>query len=476
MSDARLDCDVVIVGAGVVGAAIARELSLYELRCILVEAGTDVGVGTSKANTALLHTGFDVAPGSLEARLVRRGHELLSHYAESVGIPVERTGALLIAWSDAQHGEFRAILDRAGMNGCTDLRELAPQELYEREPNIAPGARGAIHIPGESIICPFSCTLAFATEAVLAGCELRLETRVVGIERLDGLGFRVLTSRGPITSGYLINAAGLSSDELDRMLGFDGFTITPRRGELMVFDKLARPLVNHILLPVRTAESRGVLVAPTVYGNVMVGPTAENVPRKDDTSSTAAGLAFVHHEAERIVPELVRHDVTSVYAGLRAATEHADYQVTVHARDGYACVGGIRSTGLSASLAIAEHVRQELEAAGLELTPRPDAPCMRLPNIGEAFPRPYAQPEKIAEDREYGRIVCYCERVTYGEIRDALSSPIPPRDLDGLRRRTRAVMGRCQGFFCGAQVAELLAAGSRRTQDLAEQPTLVSRR
>jgi glycerol-3-phosphate dehydrogenase len=241
------------------------------------------------------------------------------------------------------------------------------------------------------------------------------------------------------------------------MLGHDRFTVTPRRGELIVFDKLARPLVRHIVLAVPTAVTKGVLIAPTVFGNVMLGPTAEDVRRKDDTGSTRQGLDYLLSEGERIMPELLRHEVTAVYAGLRAATEHADYQISVHAPEGYACVGGIRSTGLSASMAIAEHVREELAAAGLRLEPKVGGPAeLRMPNIGELGERPYQRGDLIGSDRDYGRIVCFCERVTRGEIRDALGGPLPAVDLDGLRRRTRAGMGRCQGFFCGAELAALV--------------------
>jgi glycerol-3-phosphate dehydrogenase len=451
-----VDRDAVIIGGGVVGAAIARELSGFELRLTLLEAGPDVGAGTSKANTALLHTGFDAKPGTLEARLVRRGHELLTAHASETGIPLERTGALLVAWDAEQRSRFGEIVARSHANGYTAIRELNAGELRRCEPHLGRGALGALEVPDEGIICPFTSTLAFATEAVLAGCELRLTAPVTAVERLADGGFRVQTSSGELTTRLVINAAGLRSDEIDRMLGHDGFTVRPRRGELIVFDKLARPLLDHILLAVPTEITKGVLVAPTVFGNVIVGPTAEDVERKDDTSSTAQGLAFLGAEAERIMPKLRDHDVTAVYVGLRAATEHGDYQLSVHASEGYACVGGIRSTGLSASMAIAEHVRDELAAAGLELRPKPGRPTVRMPNIGEAFPRPYAEPERIAADPAYGRIVCFCERVTQGEIRDALAGPIPPADLDGLRRRTRALMGRCQGFFCGARVAALL--------------------
>lgn len=452
-----LDTDVAIVGAGVVGCAIARELSRFDLRVTLLEAGPDVGAGTSKANTALLHTGFDAKPGTLEARLVARGYELLGEYAERVGIPVERTGALLVAWNEEQVAEFPAIVANARANGYEEVREVGVEELYRREPRLGKGAHGALEVPGEGLVCPFTTPLAYATEAVLAGCDLRRSAPVDAVERLGDGGFRLTLPAGGLTARYLVNAAGLRSDELDRMLGYDRFTVTPRRGELIVFDKLARPLVEHIVLAVPTKVTKGVLIAPTVFGNVMLGPTADDVRRKDDTASTAAGLGYLRSEGARIMPELLKHEVTAVYAGLRAATEHADYQLSVHAPEGYACVGGIRSTGLSASMAIAEHVREELGAAGMRLEPRADdPPDFRMPNIGERGERPYQRAEVIERDADYGRIVCFCERVTRAELRDALSGPVPASDLDGLRRRTRAHMGRCQGFFCGAELAELV--------------------
>jgi glycerol-3-phosphate dehydrogenase len=451
------DCDVLIAGGGVVGCAIARELTLFDLRVTLLEAGPDVGAGTSKANTALLHTGFDAKPGTLESELVVRGYEQLGRYAERVGIPVERIGALLVAWSEEQLGSLPSIVEQSHANGYEPIRELSAEELYRREPHLGAGALGALEVPDEGIICPFTTPLAFATEAVLAGCELQRGVAVTGLERLECGGVLVRAGAREWRTRYLVNAAGLRSDELDRMLGHDGFTVTPRRGELIVFDKLSRPLVSHIVLAVPTKITKGVLIAPTVFGNVMLGPTAEDVERKDDTSSTAAGLDYLGSEGRRIMPALLEHEVTAVYVGLRAATEHTDYQVSIHADEGYACVGGIRSTGLSGSMAIAEHVRGLLEGAGLALSPRRGAPVeLTMPNIGEAFTRPYADDERIAADPDYGRIVCFCERVTRGEIRDAFASPIPPVDLDGLRRRTRAHMGRCQGFFCGAELTSLL--------------------
>ncbi len=447
--------DVAVVGAGAVGCAVARELSLRGARCALVEAGPDVGAGTSKANTAILHTGFDAKPGTIESGLVARGYELLSEYAAQVGIPTARLGALMVAWTAEQRDALPGIEAKARENGYEEARPVDLDELYAREPNLGPGAEGALEIPGEGIVCPFTATLAYATEAVAASCELVLNAAVTGV-RPSGGGHEIETARGPLRATHLVNAAGLRSDEIDSMLGHFDFRVTPRRGELIVFDKLARGLVNHVLLPVPTEKTKGVLVSPTVYGNVLLGPTADDVEDKTDRSTTATGLASLMEAGARILPRLEEQEVTATYVGLRAATEHRDYQLTAHPDQRYVCAGGIRSTGITASLAIAEWTRDALADAGLDLADEPQRIALRMPNIGEFGTRPYQEGELIARDPDYGRIVCFCERVTRGEIDAALASPIPPVDPDGLRRRTRALMGRCQGFFCGAEVAAAL--------------------
>jgi glycerol-3-phosphate dehydrogenase len=456
--------DVAVIGAGVVGAAIARELSRYRLRAILIDAASDVGSGTSKANTAILHTGFDAKPGSLEARLVRRGHALLQQYGSEAGIPIERTGALLIAWDEEQLAALPQIADHAVRNGYTASHTVSIEELYRSEPHLGRGALGAMGIPDESIICPFTTPLAFATQAVVNGVALSLSSPVESVTREDageaaGL-HAVRTVRATLRARYVVNAAGLHADDIDRLFGHTTFTVAPRRGELIVFDKRARTLVNHILLQVPTKVSKGVLVSPTVFGNVMLGPTAEDIGDKAATGSTAAGIASLYERGRRIMPELMREEVTAIYAGLRAATEHSDYQIHFHPDQRYVCVGGIRSTGLSASMAIAEHVVEGLDDMGLRLELKDDFHSVRMPYIGEAGARPYWRAEMIAADPDYGRIVCHCERVTRGEILDAVRSPIPARTLDGLRRRTRALLGRCQGFFCLAEVSTLMARAS----------------
>ena len=449
--------DVVVIGGGVVGTAVARHLGGYDLSVALIEARGDVGDATSKANTAILHTGFDAVPGSLESTLVARGFSLLKEYAGTVGIPIEEIGAILVAWTPEELAELPILHKKAEKNGYHACRIVDADEVYSALPNLGPGALGGLVVPDEGIICPWTTPLAYATEAHLRGVEFFLDRSVLGVEIGDETT-TLVTSAGPMNTRWVVNAAGLGADVVDGLFGFARFTVVPRRGELIVYDKFARGLVDHIVLPVPTAKGKGVLVSPTIYGNVMLGPTSENLVDRSDTSTTEEGFEFLLTKGSVIMPRLLAEEVTASYAGLRASTEHSDYVVEIDARQRYLLLGGIRSTGLTASMALAEHAAEMLAEAGLGLRSRthlPEPP--RMPPIGEATERPYQRADLIERDAEYGRIVCFCERVTRGEIRDALASWLPPRDVDGLRRRTRAMMGRCQGFYCGAEVESMLA-------------------
>ena len=447
--------DVAVIGSGVVGAAIARELSGYELRVVVLEAASDIGTGTTRANTAIRHTGFDAKPGSLEAALLRRAYPLLTDYAERTGIPIETPGALLVAWDPEQLARLDTLAVQAKENGCGDVHPVTVDELYSREPHLGPGAMGALAIPGEGIVCPFTTPLAFATEALANGVRFELDAPVQSIES-RGDDHAVSTPRGLARARWLVNAAGLQSDVVDRMMGHDRFTIHPRRGQLVVFDKLARSLVSSILLPVPSTVSKGVLVAPTIFGNVLLGPTAEDLEDRGATQTTAQGLADLMAKGRSILPELLEEEVTATYAGLRAATEHADYQIYCDAAQRYVCAGGIRSTGLSAGMGIAAHVVELLEYGGLRLQRAAVHHDVHMPPIGESQVRPFLNAEAIAREPAYGEVVCHCERVTRGELLDALKAQLPARSIEGLRRRTRAVLGRCQGFYCSAAIASLL--------------------
>jgi glycerol-3-phosphate dehydrogenase len=382
----------------------------------------------------------------------------LATYAAIAGIALEKTGAVLVAWNAEQAARLDDVLTKARANGYARAQPIALEELSRREPHLGPGATGAVAIPDEWIICPWSPSIAFATEAVGAGVELRLGAEVTDAAR-DDQGWLLRTSGGTVRAGWVVNAAGLASDALNRLFGYDEFTIAPRRGQLIVFDKLARGLVSSIVLPVPTERTKGVLIAPTVYGNVLLGPTAEDIDDPADTATTEEGLRALLDAGGRIVPDLAQEEVTATYAGVRAATEHRDYQITVHERNHYACAGGIRSTGLTASLAIAEHVVAQMGAAGLPLPEAEREPTIpSMPELGERGRRPFDDARQVEADAAYGHIVCFCERVTEGEVRDALTSRLPAIDIGGLRRRTRATNGRCQGFFCGAAIAAHLTA------------------
>ena len=363
------DFDVCVIGGGVVGCAIARELSHYKLSAALVEAANDVGTGTSKANT------------------------------------------------------------------------------------LGPGVTAGILVPGESIICPLTPVLAYATEAIENGLELFLENQVTAIE-LEADRSTVVTNRHRITARWIINAAGLYADAIDAMIGTPAFSVTPRRGQLIVFDRLARALISHIILPIPTERTKGVLVSPTVFGNILLGPTAEDLEDKQATVTTREGLDGLLQQGRAIVPRLLEEEVTATYAGLRPATEEKDYRIRIEEDKRYICVGGIRSTGLSASLGIAEYVAGLLQEAGEGSTRKTTAGSVAMPPLGEAQIRPAFDDDRISP--AYGRIVCLCERVSEGEIVDALNAPLPAPDTNGLRRRTRCLQGRCQGFHCSGEIAALM--------------------
>jgi glycerol-3-phosphate dehydrogenase len=458
--------DVAIIGAGAVGCAIARELSRYELNIVLLDANSDVGMGTSKASTAIWHTGYDATPGSLESVLLKRSYPLMETFMLEVGSPFERIGGLLIAWTQEQFDVLPSLLQKAHKNGDTDVHLISKEEVYRREPHLGAGALGGMFVPGEGILCTFTIPLACATQAVVNGVTLKLNFAVTSIQKIDGTSL-VSDGREEIQAAWVINAAGLFSDQINNHFGWKNFKVTPRRGELIVFDKLSRPLVNHVLLPVPTAVTKGVLISPTVYGNILLGPTAEDLPDKTETSTSANGLQSLLEKGARILPDVLQEEVTATYAGLRAATEHSDYQIELRAEQRYLCVGGIRSTGISACLGIAEYVADLLREGGVKLRAKSEFKSIKMPNIGEAFLRPYQNAEMIKKDPRYGQIVCHCEHVTLGEVDDAIHAAVPATSLDALRRRTRAMQGRCQGFNCQAALVKAL---ENRSRDVSHPP------
>lgn len=447
--------DIVVVGAGVIGTAIARDLAGTRYRVALIEARPDVCEGTSKANTALLATGFDAKPNSLESRLYARGYELMVDYCQATGIALERTGGILVAWDDEQAASLPQLQAEAELNGYLESRVLSPEEVYAALPELGPGVTGGLDVPGESIIDPWSVPLACATEAVNRGAELLLGHEVTGVD----IGPEITTlhtSKGVITTRWVVNSAGLGGDTIDAFYGYDRIHLFPRRGELLVFDKLSAEVTPKIVLAVPSKVTKGVLISPTVFGNVMLGPNAEIIEDRSDTATTCGGFDFVLEKGRRIFPNLMEEEVTAAYAGLRAGHDQKDCLIERDSAQRYVITAAFRA-GLTFALAVAELVHDLLAEADMDVTYRDQLPpAPKMPPLGARQLRPFANDELIARDPAYGEVVCFCERVTKGEIRDACTSVIPARDQGAIRRRTRAMNGRCQGFFCGAAVQQLL--------------------
>ncbi len=437
--------EVAVVGGGVVGCAIAREFALAGARTVLLEKAGDILAGASKANSAILHTGFDAVPGSLEQRLVAESYAIYRSLHERLNLPLLPCGAQLVAWTEEQEAQLPAIVAQAHENGVGDVAIIDAATLRDLVPALSPAARAGVTIPGEALVDPWSAPLAYLTQALAHGATALFNAQVTG-GSFDGAVWSLQTGRGPVKAGLVVNAAGLYGDWLDRsLLGTADFAIKPRKGQFVVYDKAARKLLDTILLPVPTARTKGVVVCPTIFGNVLVGPTAEEQESRSDTGTDEATLRRLMAEGERILPGLAALPVTAIYAGIRPATEEKDYRIRNRPAQHWITVGGIRSTGLTAALGIARHV---LALHGGGFTPPAEVAWPEMPNLAEHRPRPY-------QGEAPGEIVCHCEWVTRNEIEAALASPLPPCDPGGLKRRTRAMMGRCQGFFCAARLAEL---------------------
>lgn len=456
--------DIAIIGAGVVGCAIARELSRYQLRAIVLEADSDFGNGASKGNSAILSTGSDTPYGTLECRLVRRGHRRYVAEAPAMGLPFLPLGSLTVAWSEAEAATLAAMHRDAQAAGFASAALVDRDAVYRRAPDLAPGALCALWEPEEGIVDPFSTPYAYLLDAVSNGVAYRADSPVTTARHSAG-AWRLSTPRGEIETDVVVNCGGLHGDKVDALGGFEDFTIKPRRGQFIVFDKSARRLLDVVLKPVPSPASRGILIAPTVFGNVLVGPTAEDIDDVDDWRVTAEGLASLREAARRMLPALLDHEVTATYCGLRPGSERPEYRIIAHAAQRWVTVGGIRSTGLSGSLGIAEHVAS-LILDGLRPAQRkPAIQAIRVPSLLEGGPRAWSNGDGPARDPGQDEIVCHCERVTLGELHEAMTSPLPPRSLKALKRRTRAMFGRCQGFFCAARVQALFDDTLRRSAE-----------
>ncbi len=448
--------DVAVVGAGVVGCALACELARHRLRVLLLERAFDVGEGSSKGNSAIVHTGFDATPGSLEADLVTRAAGIWPQRAQKLKIPFQQTGALLAALDEEQLGLLEGIRAKALENGVDDLQLLSRQQALQAEPALAPGVRGGLLVPRESITDPFAVSIACAELALVNGAQIVLGAEVTGLERDGAEKLLRLRSGQRFRTRLLVNAAGLGGRTLADLHGGAPFDINPRRGQFLVFDQSSRSLVRRILLPVPTPRSKGVLCIPTIFGNLLAGPTAEDLPlgSPEATRTTREGLQRMLDQAQRLCPALARQPVIAAYAGARCHSPQGSYQLRYDdGWPGVLTVAGIRSTGLTSCFALAEHIARGLQRhSGLRLEPDPQALDERPE---QAWPGWHRRPwERGAEGLE---VICGCEGITRGEILRALRAPLAPRTLDGLKRRTRVLTGRCQGFGCAVAVARIAA-------------------
>ena len=445
--------DAVIVGGGAVGCAVARWLSRYRLRICLAERGEDVCVGTSKANSAICHAGFDAPIGSAKARFNVAGSRMMEALSLELDFPYRRCGALVLCFDEADIPRLEELKRRGERNGVEGLTVLDRASLRRQEPRVSPEAAAALYAPTSAIICPFGMTIALAENAAANGCEFRFDTEVRRIRRQGGR-FLLETNRGTLESRVVIAAAGVYGDALHNQLCETKLTIVPRRGEYCLLDRRDGELVQHTIFQLPSAMGKGVLVSPTVHGNLLVGPTAVDQEEKDCTATTAAGLRRVAETAARSVPSLPMRDVITSFAGLRAHLTGGDDDFIVgESADGFFEAVGIESPGLSSAPAIGRYLA-ELAAAKLDAVEKADF----IPERRD-IPRPRemdlaARQALIEKDPAYATVVCRCEQITEGEIREAIRRGA--RSLDGVKRRVRAGMGRCQGGFCTPRVLELL--------------------
>ena len=448
--------DAVIIGGGAVGCAVARYLSCYRLSICLVERGEDVCVGTSKANSAICHAGFDAPVGSAKARFNVEGSRMMEGLSQELDFPYRRCGSLVLCFDEAELPHLRELLERGVQNGVEGLEILDRAALRALEPAVSDKAVAALWAPTGAVLCPFGMTIALAENAAANGCVFRFNTEVARIERRDGF-FRLHTGGDCIDTRVVISAAGVYGDALHNQLCADKLTIVPRRGEYCLLDRTCGQLVQHTIFQLPSAMGKGVLVTPTVHGNLLVGPTAVDQPDKDRTATTAEGLRSVAETAAKSVENLPMRDVITSFAGLRAHLSGPEDDFIVgESADGFFEAVGIESPGLSSAPAIGRYLA-ELAAAKLHAAEKEDFIAQR-----RDMPHPRemdfaSRQDLIARDPAYGQVICRCEGVTEGEIRDAIRRVPGARSLDGVKRRVRAGMGRCQGGFCGPKVMELLS-------------------
>ncbi|MCC8149943.1 MAG: NAD(P)/FAD-dependent oxidoreductase [Lachnospiraceae bacterium] len=448
--------DVVIIGAGVSGCAVARELSRYKLDICVLEKETDVCEGTSKANSGIVHGGFDAPIGSLKAKLNVRGNRMMGEMAAKLDFPFKRNGSMVVCQSEEEVPKLQELLERGHVNGVDGLEILSREEALKLEPNLADSVYAVLRIPSGGIVCPFSMNIAYAENAAVNGVEFKLNTTVLDIKKGEQ-GYMLHTSQGDVSAKVVVNAAGVYADVFHNMVSEDRISIVARKGEYCLFDKSVGDLVYHTIFQLPSKMGKGVLVTPTVHGNLLMGPTAVDIEDKDGVNTTADGLATLQKMAELSVNTIPRRQVITSFAGLRAHDDRGDFIIGEAAdAKGFIDVAGIESPGLSSAPAVGLYVR-DIVAGILELTEKEDFIETRKGIVDFDSLSKEEQKKLIAENPAYGKIVCRCETVTEGEVLDAIHRPLGATTLDGVKRRTRAGMGRCQAGFCTPRTMEILA-------------------
>ena len=447
--------DCIVIGAGVVGGLVARELTKYNLSVCIVEKESDVAMGATRANSAIVHAGFDAKEGTLKARLNVKGSQMMRAVTDELGVKYKNNGSLVVGFDSDDRATLEELLKRGIANGVDGLKLLERDEILAIEPNIGDGVACALLASTGAIVCPYELAMAAVGNAMDNGAELRLSFKVEKIERTD-VGFSVSSANDTVLGKYVINCAGLYSDDMARLVGDDSFSVNPRRGEYMLLDKECGGLISHTVFRCPSKMGKGVLVTPTVDGNLLVGPTAEDIDDKENKATTAKGLDRVRKMASEQVKGIEFGKVITSFTGLRATGTSGDFIINA-TPDGFINVAGVESPGLSASPAIAEYVISLLGEIGTVLEVNKSFNPKRRPMHYFRELDTESKNEIIREHPEYAHVICRCETVTEGEIIDAIRTNPRPSDLDGIKRRTRSSMGRCQGGFCTPYVVEILA-------------------
>ncbi|MBC2456983.1 NAD(P)/FAD-dependent oxidoreductase [Clostridium beijerinckii] len=448
--------DVAIIGSGVIGNSIFRELTKYNLKVVVLEKEKDVSMGTSKANSAIVHAGYDPKEGTLMAKYNVAGNEMFEDLCKELSVPFKRNGSLIIAFNDEDMKTVQALYENGTKIGVKNLQILSKEQVLEKEPNLNQEIFGALYAPTGGIVGPFEYTIALAENAVANGGEIKLEKEVVAIEKNDT--FKITTKDGEIIeSKFVINAAGLYADKIHNLVCKESFKIVPRSGEYFVMDKTQGNVVSHTIFQCPSKLGKGVLVTPTVHGNLLVGPDARDIEDKGDVGTLAEGLNEVRDASMRTTNKVNFREIIRSFAGLRANPDTGDFIVEENDEvKGFIDVAGMKSPGLSSAPAIALDVVEILKEAGCNLDKKSDFKAKREQiHFMELSAKEKA--ELIKKNPQYGRMVCRCESITEGEIVDAIKRSIGIPSLDSIKRRCRPGMGRCQGGFCGPRVQEIIA-------------------